>query len=79
MREYPPLLKEARIGGTAIVWFFIDEEGRVLETRLKESSGHPKLDEAALRVASAMEFSPALNRDRRTKVWVQFPVIFEVR
>ena len=79
MLEYPPLLKEARIGGRAMVWFFIDEEGRVLETRLKESSGHEKLDEAALRVASAMRFSPAMNRDKRTKVWVQFPVIFQVR
>ena len=79
IKEYPQLLKDARIGGTTLVWFFIDEDGRVLETRVKESSGHEQLDRAALRVASAMEFSPALNRDRRVQVWVQFPVIFQVR
>jgi outer membrane biosynthesis protein TonB len=28
-REYPPLLRDAGIGGTVLIYFFIDEEGRV--------------------------------------------------
>jgi len=79
MREYPPLLRDAGIGGTVVVWFFIDEEGRVQQTQVNQSSGHQALDEAALAVADIYRFSPALNRDRRVPVWVQFPITFQVR
>ena len=30
-REYPPLLRDAGIGGTVQVWFFIDEQGKVVK------------------------------------------------
>lgn len=79
IKEYPQLLRDAGIGGVAQVWFFLDTDGHVLDARIESSSGHPQLDEAALRVARAMEFSPALNRDKRVQVWVRFPIIFEVR
>jgi TonB family protein len=73
---YPPLLRDAGIAGTATVWFFIDEEGRVARTQLSRTSGHAALDSAALRVGRTMEFSPALNRDRRVAVWVEIPIVF---
>lgn len=76
---YPPLLRDAGIGGTAVVWFFIDASGQVQETRIAQSSGHETLDEAALHVAESMDFSPAMNRDERVPVWVQFPITFQVR
>lgn len=78
-REYPPLLRDAGIGGTVSVLFFIDENGTVHDRRLDESSGHQALDEAALRVADIYRFSPALNRDRKVPVWVSFPITFQVR
>lgn len=78
-REYPSLLRDAGIGGRAVVWFFIDENGRVLDTRIDQSSGHAQLDDAALKVADIMRFSPAMNRDQRVQVWVQFPITFQVR
>jgi periplasmic protein TonB len=78
-RNYPPLLRDAGIGGTVNVWFYIDESGRVRQTRLVTSSGQSQLDDAALRVAEVMEFSPALNRDRRVPVWVQLPIVFRAR
>jgi len=78
-REYPPLLRDAGIGGTVKVWFFIDEEGRVQDTQIQESSGHAQLDEAALAVADVMKFTPALNRDKTVPVWVALPILFQVR
>jgi TonB family protein len=74
--NYPPLLNDAGIGGTAIVWFFIDETGRVQRTQLAKSSGYEALDQAALSVASAMRYTPAYNRDERVAVWVQIPITF---
>ena len=78
-RFYPPFLRDAGIGGTVRVWFFIDAEGRVQRTLIDESSGFDDLDAAALRVADRMRFTPAWNRDRRVPVWVSIPIVFEVR
>jgi periplasmic protein TonB len=78
-REYPPILRDAGIGGRVVMWFFIDEDGRVQDNRIFESSGHSALDEAAIKVAGVYQFTPALNRDKKVKVWVQFPITFEVR
>lgn len=78
-RDYPPLLKKAGIGGRVLVNFYIDAKGQVHKTLIDESSGHKALDDAALRVAGEMRFSPALNRDKRVPVWVTFPITFEVK
>ncbi|MEX0908073.1 MAG: energy transducer TonB, partial [Gemmatimonadota bacterium] len=79
VRNYPPLLRDAGIGGSPKLWFFIDESGRVIKTELKESSGYPDLDAAANAVAEVMEFSPALNRDKKVPVWVEIPIVFSAR
>jgi TonB family protein len=77
--DYPPLLREAGIGGTVKVYFFIDDGGSVRDTRIQESSGHPAIDAAALAVASVYRFSPALNGDERVPVWVSFPITFQAQ
>jgi protein TonB len=76
IREYPPLLRDARIGGRVIVHFFIDENGVVQNAVIAQSCGQKALDDAALRVATLAEFTPALNRDRRVPVWIQLPITF---
>ena len=78
-REYPPLLRDAGIGGTVMVWFFIDEQGQVTNQVVHESSGHTALDDAALRVAPIFKFTPALNRDKAVPVWVSLPITFTTR
>lgn len=78
-REYPAILRDAGIGGRVVVWFFIDEDGTVQDRRISQTSGHVGLDEAALKVSGIYRFTPALNRDKKVKVWVQFPITFEVR
>ena len=77
-RTYPPLLRDAGVGGTVVVWFFIDEQGMVQDTRLSASSGYAALDRAALSVAEAMEFRPAQLRGRGVPVWVSIPIVFAV-
>lgn len=78
-RFYPPLLRDAGIGGTVTVWFHLDQDGRVRQTQLNESSGYDALDRAALEVADRMRFTPAWNRDQRVAVWVSIPITFESR
>jgi TonB family protein len=79
VRYYPPLLRDAGVGGTVIVWVLITEQGVVERSVVKESSGHQGLDDAALRVAPEMQFTPAIFRDRRVPVWIEIPLHFTTR
>ena len=79
MSEYPPQLRDDGIGGEVEVWFFISEEGRVLDSRISQPSAHTQLNEAALKVAEVFRFTPAMNRDERVQVWIQLPIVFEAR
>jgi TonB family protein len=74
--SYPPLLRDAGVGGTVNIWFFIDEEGVNRRTLVNESSGHPALDDAALRVAEVIKFTPAYDQDGPVPVWISLPITF---
>jgi TonB family protein len=74
--RYPPLLRDAGIGGTTHVWFFITRDGSVGRTQMSRSSGYAALDSAALSVARLMEFTPARDRDEVVPVWVEIPIVF---
>jgi TonB family protein len=76
---YPALLRDAGVGGTTLLHLFIDAEGSVGSVLVAESSGHPALDDAAVRVGWAFDFSPAMNRDETVPVWIQIPVTFQTR
>ncbi len=71
-----PLLRNAGIGGTIRVYFFIEADGTVGSVQIDQSLGHEGLDAAALSVAEVYQFSPALNRDEAVPVWASFPITF---
>jgi TonB family protein len=73
-RVYPAQLRDAGIEGTVILWIFVDGQGVVQKTEVKESSGYEVMDEAALSTAEKMRFSPAMNRDKATPVWLAQPI-----
>lgn len=74
--EYPPELRDNGIGGTVVMHVFVDAEGEVRSFEVAEGSGFQPLDEAALRVSEALEFSPARNRGEIVPVWIQVPLSF---
>ncbi len=78
-RDYPESLREEGVGGKVLVWFFIDENGKVEKSLIKQSSGREALDQAALHVAQVMRFNPALNRDKHVPVWVALPIAFNAQ
>ena len=76
---YPPLLRDAGIGGAVRIYFFIQADGSVGGFQIDESSGHAAIDDAALRVADVYKFSPAKNQEEMVGVWVSFPITFQLR
>ncbi len=77
VEAYPPLLKQAGIGGQIMVWEHVDRTGQVLSARVKQGSGQPPLDSAALYVARQMKFTPARNGSSPVDVWIMLPIIFK--
>ncbi|MBX6365942.1 MAG: energy transducer TonB [Gemmatimonadetes bacterium] len=79
LRErYPPGLQQMGIGGQAVLWILLDEQGHVRKALLLRSSGRESLDDAALEATDHMQFSPAVNVGQNVPVWVQLPVVFRV-
>lgn len=79
VRNYPALLRDAGVGGRVVLWLLIDENGRVIDTDVRESSGQLAFDSAAARVGEIMRFSPGMNREDRVRVWVSLPVVFRTK
>lgn len=79
VKLYPPMLRDAGLGGTVLVWVFVDDHGVVRRSVVKNTSGLEALDSASLKVTSRMRFSPAQNRDVKVPVWVQIPIAFSVQ
>ncbi len=77
--NYPRVLRERHIGGTVRLWVLIDSVGRVIRSELHQTSGNDFLDKAAIKVADVMQFTPAMNRDRKVSVWVLLPINFKTQ
>jgi TonB family protein len=78
-RNYPPILRDAGIGGTVVVHVFIDERGAVKNTRIHTSSGRAELDKAAEETMRQASFRPAQNREQNVPVWIALPVTFRTQ
>lgn len=68
---YPAEAIARGLQGEALVLLVIDEAGNVIATRLEQSSGHPILDEAALRAARSLKSLPA-DAPRQTILPIRF-------
>jgi len=78
-RKFPEILRNAGIGGTVLVWAFVDQTGVVKNCQVHTSSGNNLLDQAAVAAVFEFEFLPALNYDQHVPVWVSLPVTFQIR
>lgn len=77
--EYPPSSRRAGEAGTVVLEVYVLENGRVGEAKVKESSGYPKLDEAALReVKRSWRLVPGTENGKAVPMWGQFAVTFRL-
>ena len=72
--EYPPLLRDAGVRGTAVLLVSVDDIGQVQDASLEQGSGHRALDDLALELAKIIQFSPAQIRGNPVPVWVTVPI-----
>jgi protein TonB len=76
---YPSSLLSKGIGGRVLVSCTVDDSGRVTATSIKQSSGHPDLDKAALNAVNKWKFKPGTKAGRKIKATCVVPFNFEVK
>jgi protein TonB len=75
--EYPPV--SARLGeaGRVVLALLVDTNGKVIDSRVQQSSGYPRLDEAARRALSLCKFQPGTADGKPVQAWGQIAYVFK--
>jgi TonB family protein len=73
------LYRSQQIGGTTIMWIFIDVAGNVTNSVIKKTSGNTDLDLSAQQIVSTMRFFPAKLDGKPVDVWIEVPIAFRSR
>ena len=77
--EYPPASRRAGETGTVQLRCLVSESGRCSEVSVVKSSGHPRLDEAAVKeVQRNWKFVPGKEDGKPVAAWHTFAVTFRL-
>ncbi|MDT7834292.1 energy transducer TonB [Aquabacterium sp. OR-4] len=76
--EYPRASRRLQETGRVIVRVLISETGMPERLSIERSSGHPRLDEAALAAVRQARFRPYVENGQAQSGWAQVPVSFEL-
>jgi TonB family protein len=78
-RNYPPLLRDARVTGTVQVRMRVMEDGSVDASSIQvTSSSHDQFNDPTIRSVQRLRFRPAKVNGRPVKVWVELPIQWTV-
>ena len=76
--EYPRLSKRNGESGRVLIRVYIDEAGFAKNLQVNRSSGHPRLDEAALAAIQKARFKPYTENGQPVAGWAFIPLEFEL-
>ena len=76
--EYPRLSRRANEQGRVMVRVYIDEAGLPRSVQISQSSGHLRLDEAAVAAVQKARFKPYTENGQPTAGWAYTPIDFDL-
>ncbi|MBI2732164.1 MAG: energy transducer TonB [Aquabacterium sp.] len=76
---YPPISRREREQGKVLLRVYVDASGAAGKVELGTSSGHERLDKAALAAVSRWRFVPARHGAEAVAAWVTVPIIFSLK
>jgi len=75
--RYPEIARKAGVEGRVFVTFVVDEQGNVVNPRVKRGLG-AGLDEEAIRLISQAKFTPGTQRGHPVPVRMELPITFRI-
>lgn len=76
---YPGISRRLGEQGTVLLRVFVNLAGDATRVELKETSGYPRLDKAALEAVEAWKFVPAKKGGQPIAAWVVVPIKFSIK
>jgi len=76
--EYPPSSRRAEESGTVTLRFLIDVDGRAIKAEVGHTSGHKRLDEAALAALSLCKFKAGTVDGKPEQTWAQVQYVWRL-
>lgn len=77
--QYPSLSRRLGEEGRVMLRVYVDERGLPARIEMRSSSGHERLDQAALETVRQWKFVPARRGDQAVGAWVLVPISFSLR
>jgi len=76
--DYPSLSRRMGETGRVVLRVLVSPEGRAEQLEVRTSTGHPRLDQAALDAVRRWRFVPAKQGDHAVSAWVLVPLTFQL-
>jgi len=76
--KYPRIARKRGYQGTVVLEVLVDQEGKVGDLRISESSGYSILDRAAMASVKGWVFEPGMKGDQKVDMWVKVPIRFQL-
>ena len=76
--EYPAASKLMAETGIVMLRFLVDVDGKVLQSEVESSSGHPRLDEAARAALSLCHFRAGTVDGRPEQSWARLRYVWKI-
>ncbi|PCJ33046.1 MAG: energy transducer TonB [Gammaproteobacteria bacterium] len=79
-KRYPSRARKRNQEGVVTLFFIVNREGKVLESRISKSSGHKRLDEAVLKMLrKASPFPPFSEDMQQQQLSINIPIEFKLK
>jgi protein TonB len=75
---YPPMSRRLGEQGKVLLRVLVNTAGSADEVQVRDSSGSPRLDEAARETVKRWKFVPARRGEEPVPTWVLIPVSFKL-
>lgn len=75
---YPTISRRRGEEGRVVLKVLVSSNGRPDVVEVAESSGHPRLDEAARKAVHAWRFVPARRGEEAVDSWLRVPIVFRL-
>jgi len=77
--EYPAASRRSEEVGAVGLLFLIDAEGGVIESKVESSSGHSRLDDAALAALGRCKFKPGTIDGKPEQTWARLRYVWKLQ